>query len=285
MTRLRFAGGAARLRRRTVLAVFAHPDDESLACGGTLARLSDLGATVVVLCASRGELGFVAEPSLVADGDVGRARSRELLAAGRALGVRTVHILAHPDGNVRWDGGVSLGADVYAAIERHRPDAVITFDRDGLYWHADHLGVHEETSRVVGSLGSCGPDLYYVTMAPGVMSRLTALARQKSWVPPAGGLWSLDPTAFGAARPTPTFSVDARPWIPRKLAALQCHRTQMGSVNPFSMLDPLEARQLLGVEYFRRAPDAGRGAPLLEVLAEPPKEAGAARAPSIERAS
>ena len=268
-----------------MLAVFAHPDDESLACGGTLARLSDLGATVVVLCASRGELGFVAEPSLVADGDIGKARSRELVAAGRALGVRTVHILTHPDGNVRWDGGVSLGADVRAAVERYRPDAVITFDRDGLYWHADHLGVHEETSRVVGSMGADGPDLYYVTMAPDVMPRLTELARAKSWIPPSGGLWSLDPAAFGAARPAPTFSVDARPWVPRKLAALQCHQTQMGPVNPFSMLDPNNAGELLGFEYFRLAPETGRGARLLEILAEPPGGGGPAFATPVERAS
>ena len=262
--------GAPRLRDSTWLAIFAHPDDESLACGGTLARLSDLGATVVVLCASRGECGFVTDPSLLENGDVGEARARELLAAGRVLGVRVVHQLAHPDGNVRWDGGVQLGADVRAAIERYRPDAVITFDRDGLYWHADHLGVHEETSHVVGSLAANAPHLYYVTVAPDMMCSVTDRARAKSWVPPSKGLWSLEPAAFGAAAPAPTFAVDTRPWVPRKLAALQCHRTQMGAVNPFSLLDQAHALSLLGLEYFRRAPHAGRREPLLEELATLP---------------
>jgi len=220
--------GAPRLRDSTWLAVFAHPDDESLACGGTLARLSDLGATIVVLCASLGECGFVTDPSLLENGDVGEARARELLAAGRVLGVRVVHQLAHPDGNVRWDGGVQLGPDVRAAIERYRPDAVITFDRDGLYWHADHLGVHEETSHVVGSLGANAPDLYYVTVAPDMMCSVTDHARAKSWVSPSKGLWSLEPAAFGAAAPAPTFAVDTRRWVPRKLAAIRAHASQLG---------------------------------------------------------
>ena len=57
---------------RTILAVFAHPDDESLACGGTLARLADSGARVVLLCASRGESGSVRDESLVRASDLGR---------------------------------------------------------------------------------------------------------------------------------------------------------------------------------------------------------------------
>ena len=81
-----------------------------------------------------------------------------------------------------------------------------TFDRDGLYWYADHLGVHEKTSRIVGSLGAGAPDLYYVTMAPDMMPRLTELARAKSWVPPSAGLQALQPDAltFGTSAPAAT---------------------------------------------------------------------------------
>src|SRR5438132_20203 len=68
----------------TVLAVFAHPDDESLACGGTLARLSDVGARVVLMCASHGERGGVGGPT--EDEELGRARARELQDAAAMLG-------------------------------------------------------------------------------------------------------------------------------------------------------------------------------------------------------
>jgi LmbE family N-acetylglucosaminyl deacetylase len=83
---------------RTILAVFAHPDDESLSCGGTLARLADAGARVVLLCASRGESGSVSDQALVAASDLGRVRSDELREAARTLGIADVLIYDHPDG-------------------------------------------------------------------------------------------------------------------------------------------------------------------------------------------
>ena len=70
------ASTALPLAGRTVLGIFAHPDDESLACGGTLARLADAGCRVVVVCASHGEAGSISDPALVPDGD----RQRQLLA-------------------------------------------------------------------------------------------------------------------------------------------------------------------------------------------------------------
>ena len=169
---------------------------------------------------------------------------------------------------MRWAHASRLDIDIAATIRHVEPDAVITFDEDGLYWHADHVGVHERTSRVVSSLGDTAPALYYVTMKPGVMCDVAHNAMSKRWAPPAGGLWSIEPAAFGASPRARTFDIDARPWVSRKLAALQCHRSQMGAVNPFSLLNETDARAWLGVERFRRAPIAGRDTLLLEQLAD-----------------
>jgi LmbE family N-acetylglucosaminyl deacetylase len=251
----------------TVLAVFAHPDDESLACGGTLACLSDLGAAVVLLCASRGESGDTYQATVVTPDELARLRCDELHAAARALGMTIVKVLDHPDGCVRWANPSRLRLDILDAIKRFNPDLVITFDDDGLYWHADHIGVHEGTSDAVATMGNAAPPLYYATMANGAMSRVVESARGKRWIPPSTGFWSIDPGAFGMLERPSTFFVDTRPWMPRKLAALKCHRSQMGSNNPFSLMTAADARKWLGVECFRRAPIGDSPSNILEQLA------------------
>ena len=259
---------ARPLAGRTVLGVFAHPDDESLACGGTLARLADAGARVIVLCASRGEAGSISDPSLVPDGDLGDVRTRELRDAAAVLGVAEVIVLNHADGDLRWADVPELHAEIVAALERYRPDAVITFAEDGLYWHLDHIGVHERTYTAVRSLGLNAPPLYYVTMQPGVMREVVEAVHAKGGAPPDSSFWGIEPEAFGDGAKPPTFVIDVRDWVPRKLAALRCHRTQMGPNNPIAWINEDEARRWLGVEQFRRAPlDAG-GEPMLEHLAE-----------------
>src|SRR5262245_23972525 len=110
---------------RTILAVFAHPDDESLTCGGTLARLADAGARVVLLCASRGERGSVSDPALLAGSDLAGVRTRELHDAAAILGLADVIILDHRDGNLRWQDVPELHARIVALVEQHRPAAVI----------------------------------------------------------------------------------------------------------------------------------------------------------------
>jgi LmbE family N-acetylglucosaminyl deacetylase len=256
------------LAGRTVLGVFAHPDDESLACGGTLARLADAGVRVVLLCASRGGKGHAGDPALVAAGDLGSVRADELRRAARVLGVAEVVILDHPDGDLRWADVPELHAEIVSAIRGHGADAVITFGEDGLYWHRDHIGVHERTRTAVRSLGDAAPALYYVTMPKGLMHGVVEAAKAKGWAPPASGFWSLVPNAFGIVARRPSVVVDVGDWVPRKLAALLCHRTQLGVDNPFVRLDDADARRLLGIEQFRRArPHAGR--PLLEQIGDP----------------
>src|SRR3954468_397864 len=200
---------------QTILAVFAHPDDESLACGGTIARLADAGARVIVICASSGERGSHSGP--VRDESLGRTRGEEIRAAARTLGVAELILLNHPDGDLRWCEVSELHAELLMFLRRHRPAAVITFGEDGLYWHMDHVGVHERTTSAVRSLGTDAPPLYYVTMPQGQMTEIVAAARRRGWVPPQRGFWSLEPEVFGIAAQPPTITVDVAEWVPRKL--------------------------------------------------------------------
>ncbi len=250
---------------RLILAVFAHPDDESLACGGTLARLADCGATVVVMSASHGERGGPTGP--VRDDALGRKRAVELQNAVRVLGVSRLIVWDHPDGDMRWSHVTEFHADLVLFMRRHRPDAVITFDEDGLYWHLDHVGVYERTTAAVRSLGADAPPLYYTTMARGMMPEFVEAARRRGWSAPQKGFWSLVPEVFGIGAEAPTISVDVSDWVIPKLTALQCHHSQMGDDgHPFAHVDEAEARRLLGTEYFRRADIPSDGAPVLERL-------------------
>lgn len=266
----RHAGsGGLPLAGRTVLGIFAHPDDESLACGGTFARLADAGARVVVMCATRGEAGSTCDPSLVPAGDsLGGIRVRELRDAAAILGVAEVIVLDHPDGDLRWAHVPELHAEIVLMLERYRPDAVITFAEDGLYWHLDHIGVHERTYTAVLSLGAAAPPLYYVTMREGVMPGVVEAAHAKTGAPPDSSFAGIAAAAFGHGAKPPTFVIDVRDWVPRKLAALRCHKTQMGPGNPIAWISEDEARQWLGREEFRRSPLEATGEPILEQLGE-----------------
>jgi LmbE family N-acetylglucosaminyl deacetylase len=261
----------------TILVVLAHPDDEALACGGTIARAVDAGARVVLMCASRGELGPLGDAKLAPDGDLGSARARELDASARELGIAEVVLLDHRDGYLRWED--DLDDEIADAIRRYRAAAVITFDSDGLYWHPDHIGVHERTTRAVSSLEQDAPALYYVSMPLGSMRGVVEAAHEHGSAPPDQALWGISPDAFGVAAHVHTFSVDVRGWAGRKLAALRCHGTQAGERSPFHFIDEADVKRWLGVELFRRAPAAdpsegAMGQDVLEPLGTPVEDGG-----------
>lgn len=261
------AGRAPRFDGRVVLAVFAHPDDESLACGGTLARLADAGARVVVMCATRGELGHPTPGPR--DEALARQRAQELRRAMTTLRAAELILLNHPDGNLRWSAITQLTAEIALFVRRRRPDAVITFDEDGLYWHPDHIAVHERVVAAVRALGADAPPVYTVTMVRGVMTSIVEAAALRGWQAPASGFWSLHPDAFGKFAKPSGMTVDVGPWLARKLDAIHAHVSQIGITGPLSELTPDEGARWLGREHFRRLDLPCRPAAMLESICIP----------------
>ncbi|MGE0815851.1 MAG: PIG-L deacetylase family protein [Vicinamibacterales bacterium] len=255
-------GAPATCRR--LLAVFAHPDDEALAAGGLLASAADAGAHVALVCLTRGEDGGGAGASPDAGRRLAGTRTRELAAAAAVLGVRDVQVLDHPDGMLPWAPAAQVEHDIQAAIARLTPDAVVTFGPDGLYWHPDHIAVHERTTAAVAGLGGAAPALYYVTMPPGQMRAVADDAVSRG-APPWVVRGLDDPDAFGALAETPTFVLDASAAAPRKVEALRCHGSQVGG-GALDGLDDAAARRLFGVEHYRRAPVGPTGEGPLERL-------------------
>ena len=226
-----------------VIAVFAHPDDEALLTGGTLAACAASGAPVQVLSMTRGELGGVS-----GDGTLGHRREAELRTACAELGVERVECLDHGDGELPWIERDPLIEEVAARLRAAEPRIVITFGDEGLYWHGDHVAVHDiVTAAYDRGLEGLEAALYAATWPQGLAVELTA--RMEALGLPAR-LWGLAPDAFGVPPAAITTTVDARAFVGAKLRALQAHRSQ---VPPGHLLHevPFElAAELLGREHF-----------------------------------
>lgn len=253
----------AHARPPALLVVVAHPDDESLACGATIARAAATGVAVTIASLTRGDAG---PTSAGIDGRLlGDTRARELEAAGRVLGATRVVLRDHPDGMLPWLDQDLLVAEIADLIHAARADTVITFGADGLYWHPDHIAVHERTTEAVARLGRRGPALYYVTMPPGQMRAVAAADPARRPVVP--GLPDAD--AFGAAAAAPTLIVPSGPFAIQKLAAIRCHRSQFAD-SAFASLGDAAASRLLAVEHFHRASVGAASPSVLDALAAPP---------------
>ncbi len=263
------------LRACSLLAVFAHPDDESLACGGLLAWCAHLGARVSVCCATGGELGAAAglrSSSQPGPQQVRRARLRELGNAARILGVTNLVLLNYEDGMLPWIEADRLEADIRSTIRQVQPDVVVTFGEDGLYGHPDHIAIHERTTAVVAAMGDAGPALYYVTLPAGHMRevvRHVAVTLAKRGVrrePPHKILGIDDADAFGALAAPPTLVVEVGRFAARKLAAIKCHRTQLKD-DALAVVAARDAAHLLGTEQFHRAHVGSRADAFIERFA------------------
>jgi LmbE family N-acetylglucosaminyl deacetylase len=247
--------------KHSLLAVFAHPDDESLACGGLLAWCAQLGARVSLLCVTRGEHGAQA------GGESADARPRELAAAARILGIADLVMLDYEDGMLPWVDAARLEADIGDTIRRLHPEVVITFGEDGLYWHPDHIAIHERTTAAVGALKAEAPALYYVTMPLGRMRAVVAAAASRNGgESPRSVLGISDADAFGALAAAPTLVIETGEFALRKLAALRCHRSQLAG-DAVTALSEQDALRLLGTEHFRLASPSSRGPAFIERLA------------------
>jgi len=125
-----------------LLAVFPHPDDESLGLGGTLAKYSAEGVETYLVCATRGERGWNGpedqNPGLAA---LGKIREGELKCAADHLGLKEITFLGYIDGDVDQAIPQQIIAEIVTQIRRIQPQVIITFSLDGNYGHPDHIAL------------------------------------------------------------------------------------------------------------------------------------------------
>lgn len=241
-----------------LLAILAHPDDESLGLGGTLAHYATQGIETYVVTATRGERGrFFDNRARPSNAEVGRVREQELRAAARTLGVREVTLLDYHDGELDAVDAAAAIARIVAELRRIRPDVVITFSQDGAYGHPDHVAISQLTN---AALVAAADTAYRPAAAPHRVAKFYYFA----W--PAQ-LWDLYQRVFkklvsnvdGVERqvnPWPewmlTTRVDAHAHWQTVWRAVQCHETQMATYQKLSTLTPDQHERLWGDQYFYR---------------------------------
>jgi len=133
-----------------LLAVFAHPDDESMGMGGTLAKYFAQGVDTHLICASRGERGwFGPEEQDPGPERLGQIRTVELQNAVRELGMKSLHFLDYIDGDVDQADPAEAIAKIVTHIRSIKPQVVVTFPPDGNYGHPDHISIGQFTSAAI----------------------------------------------------------------------------------------------------------------------------------------
>lgn len=230
--------------------MLAHPDDESLGVGGTLARYAAEGAGTYLVTATRGERGrFFDNERRSPPGEVGRVREAELRAACEVLGVREVHLLDYPDGALDKANAAQAAERIAAHIRRVKPQVVVTFGPDGAYGHPDHIAVSQFTAGAIVRAA----DVHAV-------SKFYFMAwRKAKWDAYQAALKTLTSTVDGVERRAASWPdwavtsvIDTTAWWPRVWKAVSCHETQMAVYRRLERLPEQDHRSLWGVQEFYR---------------------------------
>jgi LmbE family N-acetylglucosaminyl deacetylase len=234
-----------------LMCVLAHPDDESLGTGGTLAKSAAEGVETYVITATRGERGrFLEGVERPAPEVVGATREAELHAAVRELAVRETTLLGFPDGGLDAVDPERVQNVIADHLRRVRPQVVITFGPEGAYGHPDHIAISQFTTAAVVRAANSDyavSKLYYIAWS------------SATWAAYQAALKKLTTMVDGVERqviPMPEWEVTTRidtssVW-PAVWRAVQCHRTQMSIFKNLGALPAEHHRALWGVnEYYR----------------------------------
>ena len=274
----------------TLLAVFAHPDDEAFGTGGSLACYASSGVNVVLICATRGEAGEISDPNFATPETLGQVREEELRCAAETVGVSELIFLDYRDSGM---AGTPENEDPRAFINappdevvsklvrtiRHlKPDIVVTFEPNGGYGHPDHIAIHNHTVTAFHAAAdpACDPDsgtawqakrLYYTAIPRSffeeMRSQLEAMGEDTS---------EFDRFEEDGDSGWPdeliNVTLDVSGTVDAKWEALECHRTQFGPGNLFRRLPDTQVKKLMSREYFTLAwPELQPGGQLPDLFA------------------
>src|SRR5215831_730782 len=249
-----------------LMAVLAHPDDESLGLGGTLAKYASEGVDVFLLTATRGDSGRYyghspdhhVHPGPAA---LAKIRETELRAAALALGVREVSFLDYRDQHLDRANPREIVSAIVRQVRRVEPEVVVTFGPDGAYGHPDHVAISQFTTAAVVAAADpafrCDPKK---AGRPHAVSKLYYLAwpasAWKAYQAAFGKLVSTVDSVERQAVPWPDWAIttvlDTRNLWPTVWRAISCHESQITAYEALKHLSPEDHEALWGRQSFYR---------------------------------
>ncbi|HEX9596123.1 MAG TPA: PIG-L deacetylase family protein [Anaerolineales bacterium] len=228
-------------KRKHLLVILPHPDDESFPMGGTLAKYAADHTLVSLVCATRGEAGVEGLPLQ----EAAALREGELRCAADALGLDEVRFLDYLDGTLAQVGAGELVERLVAILREMQPDAVITFGPDGISGHPDHTTLSARVTQAFDRAAQPGARLFYLTPSKATLQGCGVIPTQEA----AGG---------------PVASLDIGAYRLPKVRAMQCHTSQNP---PFKGKPEQEIENLACHETFTLARPLGHYATLTDLFA------------------
>jgi LmbE family N-acetylglucosaminyl deacetylase len=240
----------------TMVTFHAHPDDECITCGGVMRKAYEQGHRVVLVVATRGELGEVDDGFLGDGEELWERRVKETHAAADALGAARVEFLGYTDSGMMgepsndvpgtfWTADVEEAAGRLAAILREEHADVLTvYDDHGTYGHPDHIQVHRVGMRAAELAGT--PRVFQATANRDAMMRRRAeFASADAEIPDLG-------EDFGSPEELITTAVDVSAYATYKRQAMRAHASQIGEQSFFLAMPDETFAVAFGTEYFIR---------------------------------
>ena len=259
----------------TLVCFHAHPDDESISTGGTLARAAAEGHRVVLVVATNGDHGETPEDLGPGETLVDRRRA-ETQRSAAALGVHRVVWLGYADSGMTgwaqnddpasfWQAPVDEAAERLAAVLREESaDVLTTYDWHGNYGHPDHIQVHRVGHRAAELAGT--PRVLEATMNRDHMRRMMAVGREMGLAdgvePGEGEDWDVDGPAddgnpFGTPESEVALAVDVTDYLSHKRESMRCHASQITDSSFFLQMPDEAFAAGFGVEWFNEPGVAG----------------------------
>ncbi len=255
---------------RRLLCVVAHPDDETFGSGSTLIKYASEGASVFTSCATRGDVGEIADRSDATPETLSAVREQEYYDAGKIMGVKKSILYGYRDSgmagtadNDHPNAYVQVPIDdvvakVVDTIRELKPQVVFTFDEGGGYGHPDHI--HASTATKLAYFAAGDPSYTGSTLAPWKPSKLYyhgfPRSMMKTWfeafaeADPDSDLAKLDANEMGVPDETLTTELDTAPFADTRRKAIEVHRTQYSPLD--RMPTPELELEFLSQDFFIR---------------------------------